>query len=56
MITITLTWHLILVVIISIILIIGMFKEDEGYLDLTGAVSFLLLIILWLIYGGIVIW
>lgn len=53
---ITLTWHLILMIFVSIILIMGIFKEEEGPLDFSNMIYLPILVIIWLIYGGIVIW
>ena len=48
--TIELTWHLILMVIVSVILIVGMFIGDEGSLNLNSFFYGFILVILWLIY------
>lgn len=52
---ITVHWHLIVVIVISIFLIIGMFQQD-GPFDFSGLFCFIGLIVLWLVYGGIVWW
>lgn len=53
---ITVTWHLILVIVISIILIIGIFREQEYGLDFSAVFYGLIIVIIWLVYGGIFIW
>gem|GEM_PF-3317577 len=52
---INVTWHLILVVVISIILIVNAFKSEQG-LSFNGIFSILILAIIWAVYGGIFIW
>jgi hypothetical protein len=52
---ITVHWHLIVVIVITIFLVIGMFKQD-GPFDFSGLFCVIGLIVLWLIYGGIVWW
>lgn len=54
--TITITWHLVLVIVISIILLISIFREQEGGLDLSAFFYGTILLIVWLIYGGIFFW
>lgn len=54
--TIELTWHLILMVIVSVILIVNMFAGEEGPLNLNSFFYGFILVILWLIYGGIALW
>lgn len=46
--TIQITWHLILVIVISIVLIIGIFKEEESALGFSNGFYGILLIALWL--------
>lgn len=53
---IQITWHLILVIVISIILIIGFLSGDDSPLDFSGFFYALILVIVWLVYGGIFIW
>lgn len=53
---VTLTWHLILMVIVTVVLIIKMFTEQEGGLDFSTVFYGIILVILWLIYGGIALW
>lgn len=53
--TINVTWHLILVIVISIILIIGVIKNEEG-LDFSSFIYAFLLVVLLGIYGGIFLW
>lgn len=53
---ITITWHLLLMVVITVLLIIGMFKDSDGSLDFGGILYFIVLVLAWLIYGGIFLW
>lgn len=53
---ITLTWHFILMIFVSIILIMGVFKEEDSSLDFSNMIYLPILVIIWLIYGGIFIW
>ena len=50
---ITLTWHLLVMIVLSVLLIIGMIKEYEDY---SFALFGFLLVVLWAVYGGIVYW
>lgn len=54
--TIEVTWHLILMLLLSISLIVGMFRDIDDGLDFTFFFFFAILAISWLIYGGIVFW
>lgn len=54
--TIEITWHLVLIIIISIVLIIGIFKEADGGLDFSAFFYGVVLMVVWAIYGGIFIW
>lgn len=54
--TIQLTWHLLLMIVISIILIIRIFKESEFGLDLSGFFYGAILVVAWSIYGGFFLW
>lgn len=52
---IRLTWHLLVMIVITVILIIRMFKTDGG-LDMSFGFFGIILVVIWLIYGGIVLW
>lgn len=52
---ITVNWHLIVVIVITVFLLIGVFKEQEG-LDFTPVFCIFGLVVLWAIYGGIFLW
>lgn len=52
---ITLTWHLLVMIVITVLLLIGVFKEADG-MDFTPVICILLLIALWGIYGGVFLW
>jgi len=54
--SITITWHLILMIIISIALIIRIFIDSEGGLDFSSFFYGIIIVIIWAIYGGIFIW
>jgi|GEM_PF-2464464 len=54
---ITLTWHLVIMILISIFIIAALFKGSEDIGDFfSSCLGLGILIILWLIYGGIVWW
>lgn len=53
---IKLTWHLLVMIVITVILIIKAFKESDYGLDFSGFFYGVILVVLWLIYGGIVLW
>lgn len=52
---ITLTWHLLVMIVITVLLLIGIFKERDG-LDLSSVFYLVILLIIWLVYGGIFLW
>lgn len=54
-----LTWHLILMVVVTIVFflwIAAWLKDEDGWGFLVAAPLFLLLCVIWAIYGGIVWW
>lgn len=53
---ITITWHLLLIIVITVILGIGIFGDSDGDLDFSGILYFILIVLIWLIYGGIFLW
>lgn len=53
---ITITWHLLLMIIITVILGTRIFGDSDGDLDFSGALCFILIVLMWLIYGGIFLW
>lgn len=53
---ITVTWHLVLLIILTITFIVRIFKESESDLDFTPTLNIIVLVIVWAIYGGIFIW
>jgi len=53
---ITLAWHLILMVVITIILMLRMFSEQDSGLDLSSLFFGTIIVVIWLIYGGIAWW
>lgn len=54
--TIQITWHLIVMIVITVLILIGMFSESDGYVDVSSIMLFCILVVMWLIYGGIVFW
>lgn len=52
---ITVTWHLLLMIVISVILVMAFFREREG-LDFSFVFYGVIFIIIWLSYGGVFIW
>ena len=53
---IEITWHLLLMIVVTVFLVIGMFKSGESAMDFNGYFIAVVIIILWAVYGGIVIW
>lgn len=53
--TITLTWHLILMIVVSIILLIRALSDDVG-LDFSLFFYGIIVVIIWSVYGGIFWW
>ncbi|MDM1294285.1 hypothetical protein HX021_08235 [Sphingobacterium sp. N143] len=52
---ITVHWHLIVVIVITVFLLAGAFKERDG-LDITPIFYIFGIVVLWAIYGGIFLW
>lgn len=52
---IKLTWHLLIMIVVSVILIIRIFKQEDG-LDMSFWFYGIILVIIWLIYGGVFLW
>lgn len=53
---IKLTWHLLVMIVITVILIVKMFREQEGGLDLSAFFYGAIILIIWAIYGGVFLW
>lgn len=56
---VTLSWHLILMVVVTILFIIWIVRQFDEYEDwgiLTALPTLLLLLVIWAVYGGIVWW
>lgn len=55
--TIVLTWHLILMFIITVVFVIWMFSFDSDAFSFLAQIPiFLLLVLIWAVYGGINWW
>lgn len=52
---ITIHWHLIVMIVITVLLLIGVLKDRDG-LDITPLFYLFIIVILWLVYGGIYFW
>ena len=52
---ITLTWHMIVMIVVTVCLVRGLSKERND-LDFGGIILFLIIVCLWAIYGGIFLW
>ena len=52
---IKLTWHLLVMIVVTIYLLFKVFKE-EGGLDFSAVFYGSLILIIWAIYGGITLW
>jgi hypothetical protein len=53
---ITVHWHLIVMIVITIFLLVSIFRESEFGLDLSGFFYGAIIVIMWAIYGGIFLW
>lgn len=57
--TVEVSWHLVLMIVVTLLFVFWIFRQFEDSGDwgiLTAFPTFLFLIVLWAIYGGIVWW
>jgi len=55
--TVQITWHLIVMIVITVLIIVQIGRDlDNDGLDLSFALWGLILVVIWAVYGGIVWW
>lgn len=53
---ITITWHLLVMIVITVLLLVGVFKGSDGELDFSSFWYVAIIVIIWLVYGGVFLW